>query len=91
MLFFSIIICVNNNNNNNNNNQLYVSAGDHVKFNFPMASSTTILAWSIVDFPAGYNKAGEMQNALDGIRWATDYFLKSYPWNDKLYAQVNYQ
>ena len=27
-------------------------AGDYVKFNFPMAASTTLLAWGAIDFKA---------------------------------------
>ena len=59
-----------------------------MKFNFPMASTTTLLAWSIVDFRDAYAHVGELDNALDSIKWATDYFLKCHPNANRLYAQV---
>jgi hypothetical protein len=47
-----------------------------VKFGFPMAYSATVLAMGMVDFAAGYASAGETQNAMRNIKWATDYFMK---------------
>lgn len=35
------------------------AAGDFVKFGFPMAGMTTVVAWSIVDYPLGYSSAGK--------------------------------
>ena len=35
----------------------WYDAGDHVKFGFPMAWSTTVLSWSIIDYKLGnYSK-----------------------------------
>lgn len=51
-------------------------AGDNVKFNLPMAWSAGVLAWSLVDFEAGYKAAGEYKNGLDAVKWVTDYFIK---------------
>ncbi|KAB2598523.1 endoglucanase 4-like [Pyrus ussuriensis x Pyrus communis] len=53
----------------------YYDAGDNVKFNFPMAFSTTMLAWSVLEF--GKDMSSDLPHALDAIRWATDYFLKA--------------
>jgi hypothetical protein len=47
-----------------------------VKFNLPMAWSAGVLAWSLVDFEAGYKAADEYENALDAVKWVTDYFIK---------------
>ncbi|XVF37323.1 hypothetical protein REPUB_Repub19eG0136000 [Reevesia pubescens] len=43
----------------------YYDAGDNVKFNFPMAFTTTMLSWSTLEY-----------EARAAIRWATDYLLK---------------
>ena len=54
----------------------YFDAGDYVKFGFPMASFTTVMAWGAIDYEKAYIKAGELQNVRDAIRWSTDYFIK---------------
>ncbi|XVE63906.1 hypothetical protein DITRI_Ditri07aG0058700 [Diplodiscus trichospermus] len=53
----------------------YYDAGDNVKFNFPMAFSTTLLAWSVIEF--GQSMGPDLQYALDSVRWGTDYLLKA--------------
>ncbi|XP_010534135.1 PREDICTED: endoglucanase 9 [Tarenaya hassleriana] len=52
----------------------YYDAGDNVKFNFPMAFSTTMLSWGALEY--GKRMGPELQNARVAIRWATDYLLK---------------
>ena len=47
-----------------------------MKFGFPMAWSVTVLAWGVLEFKKGYINAGEYKNALDAIKWGTDYFIK---------------
>ncbi|GMY07781.1 endoglucanase 4-like isoform X1 [Fagus crenata] len=64
----------------------YYDAGDNVKFNFPMAFSTTILAWSVLEF--GNSMGSDLSHALDSIRWATDYFLKGTSIPGFVFAQV---
>ncbi|CAK9162032.1 unnamed protein product [Ilex paraguariensis] len=65
----------------------YYDAGDNIKFGFPMAFTTTMLAWSVVEF--GDNMpAGEKRNALVAIRWATDYLLKTVSQPDRIFVQV---
>lgn len=54
----------------------YYDAGDNVKFNFPMAFSTTMLAWSVLEFGNSMEDS-DLPHALDAIRWATDYLLKA--------------
>lgn len=64
----------------------YYDAGDNVKFGFPMAFTTTMLSWSVVEF-GGLMKA-DLQHAKDAIRWATDYLLKATAHPDTIYVQV---
>lgn len=54
----------------------YFDAGDFVKFGFPMAAFTTLLAWGAIDYENAYVKSGELKNVRDAIRWSTDFFLK---------------
>ncbi|XP_028797241.1 endoglucanase 4-like [Neltuma alba] len=54
----------------------YYDAGDNVKFNFPMAFSTTMLAWSVIEF-GEFMGVSDLKYALDAIRWGTDYLMKA--------------
>ena len=57
----------------------WYDAGDHVKFGLPMAASATMLAWGIVDYRSAYVATGQLNQALDQLTWATDYFIKAHP------------
>jgi hypothetical protein len=54
----------------------YFDAGDFVKFGFPMAGFTTLLAWGAIDYEDAYVQAGELEQVRQAIRWSTDYFIK---------------
>lgn len=66
----------------------WYDAGDHVKFGFPMASTATMLAWSVYEYKEGYEISGQLEEILDNIRWATDYFMKAHTAPNELYGQV---
>ncbi|XP_006825349.1 uncharacterized protein LOC100369592 [Saccoglossus kowalevskii] len=55
----------------------WYDAGDHVKFNLPMASATTLLGWGFIEFFDAYKNAGEVGRLLDNIRWSCEYFIKT--------------
>ncbi|XP_047321532.1 endoglucanase 3-like [Impatiens glandulifera] len=52
----------------------YYDAGDNVKFNFPMAFTTTMLSWSTLEY--GKKLGPELRNAKAAIKWGTDYLIK---------------
>nr|XP_043623071.1 endoglucanase 24-like isoform X2 [Erigeron canadensis] len=64
----------------------YYDAGDNVKFGFPMAFTTTMLAWSVIEF-GDMMPTGELRNALVAIRWSTDYLLKTVAQPDRIVVQ----
>ena len=66
----------------------WYDAGDHVKFGLPMAATATMLAWGIVDYRSAYVSSGQLDMALDQLKWATDYFIKAHPTANELYGQV---
>ncbi|XP_055958362.1 endoglucanase A-like [Patella vulgata] len=66
----------------------WYDAGDHVKFGFPMAYSTAILAWSLLEFKDAYQKSGQLEHMYDSIKWPLDYFLKAHTGKTELYVQV---
>ncbi|XP_010677073.2 endoglucanase 9 [Beta vulgaris subsp. vulgaris] len=52
----------------------YYDAGDNVKFNFPMAYTTTMLSWGVLEF--GGRMGPELNNTRAAIHWATNYLYK---------------
>src|SRR5262245_39886218 len=52
----------------------WYDAGDHVKFGFPMAGSTTLLAWGAIEYRTAYSNAGQLTNLLNNLRFVNDYF-----------------
>ncbi len=51
-------------------------AGDHVKFNLPMAYSISMLSWAIYEYGAALQSSGQYGYLTNNIKWATDYLLK---------------
>ncbi|XP_047965133.1 endoglucanase 11-like [Salvia hispanica] len=66
----------------------YYDAGDNVKFGLPMAYTITLLSWSVVQYRDEIGGAGELDVALEAIKWGTDYFIKAHPQPHVLWAQV---
>lgn len=65
----------------------YYDAGDNVKFGFPMAFTTTLLSWSVIEF-GDLMPPAELRNSLVAIRWATDYLLKTVSQPNRIFVQV---
>jgi len=66
----------------------WYDAGDNVKFNFPMAFSTTLLCYSFLEFPEAYEKAGQTDYMYSLLRWPLEYFIKCHTGPNELYVQV---
>jgi len=70
----------------------YYDAGDAIKFNFPASFAMTMLSWSVIEYRAKYEAAGELNHVKEIIKWGTDYFLKTFNSSadsiDRLVAQV---
>ena len=49
-----------------------------VKMTQPTAMVTAFLAWSLLSFPSGYNKASNTAEAEAAVRWGSDYLLKLF-------------
>ncbi|MGN0686794.1 MAG: glycoside hydrolase family 9 protein, partial [Oscillospiraceae bacterium] len=63
-------------------------AGDNVKFNLPMAYTSSVLAWSVYEDRDAYKKSGQLDYILDTIKWVNDYLIKCHPQDDVYYYQV---
>ncbi|CAL4896239.1 unnamed protein product [Urochloa decumbens] len=66
----------------------YYDAGDNVKFGLPMAFTVTMMSWGILEYGKQMASAGELRNAMDAVKWGTDYFIKAHPEPDVLYGEV---
>lgn len=54
----------------------WYDAGDHVKFNLPMAYSASMLAWGLYQYPDGVEKCGEMKNYVNNLEFVLDYLAE---------------
>ena len=66
----------------------YLDAGDNVKFGLPMASTVATLSWEVYEYRSAFANAGQLDKALDAIRWGTDYFIKCHTATNEFYYQV---
>ncbi|WP_109302423.1 glycoside hydrolase family 48 protein [Aquimarina sp. AU474] len=66
----------------------WFDAGDHVKFNFPMAFSVTALAWGGIEYEDAYRNSGQLDILKRNLRFVTDYFLKCHTAPNELWGQV---
>ncbi|MCO5553950.1 hypothetical protein L7F22_007476 [Adiantum nelumboides] len=70
----------------------FYDSGNHVKFGFPAAFTTTLLSWSVIEYSAKYKDADELSHVKGIIKWSTDYHLKTFNPSDgniqHIYAQV---
>ena len=66
----------------------YYDAGDNVKFGLPMAFTVTMMSWGILEYGKQMAAAGELRNAMDAVKWGTDYFIKAHTQPDELWAEV---
>lgn len=63
-------------------------AGDNAKFNLPMSYTSTMLAWSVYEDYESYEKSGQLEYALNNIRWINDYLIKCHTSDYEYYYQV---
>ncbi|HWT76939.1 MAG TPA: glycoside hydrolase family 9 protein [Mobilitalea sp.] len=66
----------------------WYDAGDHVKFNLPMAYSAAMLAWSVYESKDSLRNSGQLDYLLANIKWVTDYLIKCHPSANVFYYQV---
>lgn len=66
----------------------WYDAGDHVKFNLPMAYSVTMLNWAIHENEAALQKSGQLVYLMENIKWASDYLMKCHTAPNEFYYQV---
>jgi hypothetical protein len=68
----------------------WADAGDGVKFGHPMAYAAAQLGWAVYEYRDAFEKSGQLDDILDEIKWATDYFIKAHPSADEFYYMCGY-
>jgi len=68
----------------------WADAGDGVKFGHPMAYAAAQLGWGVYEYRSAFEKSGQLDDILDEIKWATDYFMKAHPSANVLYYDCGY-
>jgi hypothetical protein len=67
----------------------WYAVGDHMTFGPPMAFSTTMLAWGVVDYRAAYPGSGQLAPIPADRRRVNDYFVAAHPAPNVLCGQVD--
>lgn len=67
----------------------WYDAGDHVKFNLPMAYTASMLAWGIYQYPDGVEESGEMTNYVNNLEFVLDYLAECDLGNEIVYQVGN--
>jgi len=65
----------------------WYDAGDHVKFNLPMAYSASMLAWGLYQYPDGLKDSGLMDTYVNNLEFVMDY-LADCDLGDEVVYQV---
>ena len=66
----------------------WYDAGDHVKFNLPMAYTGAMLGWSYYEDAKSYEESGQKDYLLGDLRWVDEYLIKCHTADDEFYYQV---
>jgi endoglucanase len=66
----------------------WYDAGDHVKFNFPMAFSLTMLCWGVIENRDAYVQSGQLSPLLNNIRFTAEYLIRCHTAANEFYGQV---
>lgn len=68
----------------------WADAGDGIKFTHPMSYAAGQLGWAVYEYRDAFERSGQLDDILDEIKWATDFFIKAHPSPDVLYYMCGY-
>ncbi len=69
----------------------WYDAGDHAKFNLPMAYSAAMMAWGLYQYPDGIENCGEMENYTNNLTFVLDYLADCDKGDEVVYQVGNGQ
>jgi hypothetical protein len=64
----------------------YEAGGSFLKLGLVEAFLVTVLADGVLQFPTGFKKSGDLQNAIDAIEWGADYLMAAHSKPDRFVA-----
>ena len=67
----------------------WYDAGDHVKFNLPMAYSASMLAWGMYQYPDGLEKTGLAKTYQNNLEFVLDYLADCDKGTEAVYQVGN--
>ncbi|KAF8759899.1 Glycosyl hydrolase family 9 [Rhizoctonia solani] len=65
----------------------YYEAANTMKWGLPLAWTVTQLAWNVYAFPDGFKAVNEHDEALEGVKWGTDYLVNCIANKDQFVGQ----
>ncbi|KAF8681428.1 Glycosyl hydrolase family 9 [Rhizoctonia solani] len=66
----------------------YYEAANTMKWGLPLAWTVTQLAWNVYAFPDGFKAVNEHDEALEGVKWGTDYLVNCIANKDQFVGQL---
>lgn len=66
----------------------WYDCGDGVKVGHTMAYAASQLAWAVYEYREAFERSDLLNDILDEIKWATDYFIKCHPSHNEFYYYV---
>lgn len=64
------------------------ATADHLKTSMSIGVAMSVLAWGLLEFPQGHQRAGQTQYALGTLRWGADYLMACHLSPTTFVAQV---
>eukprot|EP00897_Mesotaenium_endlicherianum_P003188 jgi/Mesen1/2898/ME000175S02044 len=63
------------------------SGGGNIKNTYPLAFSTTMLAWGVLEYQAAFAADNSLQMTIDLLNWNCEYLLKAF-YQSLVFAQI---
>ena len=59
-----------------------------MKWGFPLTFTVFQLAWNILEFKEAFELVGEFEEAMDSVKWGSDYLINAHPSPFVFYGQL---
>ena len=59
-----------------------------MKWGLPLTFTIYQLAWNVIEFKDAFKSVNEFEEAMDAIKWGTDYLIAAHPSKFLFYGQL---